>query len=61
MLAMRDVRVLPFIAGDVDEVIQAYITGELNRPRFAMPGCCGRRIRFHGGRGGRGCRRGPGS
>ena len=60
MLVTRGLRVLPFIAGGVDEVTRAYLAGELDRPRFAMPGCCGRRMRFGGGRGGHGCRRGPG-
>jgi predicted Fe-Mo cluster-binding NifX family protein len=42
MLAMRGVQIIPFIAGNVDEVIQACLSGGLDRSCFAMPGCCGR-------------------
>ncbi|MFH1024734.1 MAG: NifB/NifX family molybdenum-iron cluster-binding protein [Planctomycetota bacterium] len=56
MLEARDVTIHPFIAGELEDVIQAYLGGGLDRPRFAMPGCCGRRGRFRGGR----CRRGGG-
>lgn len=55
MLAARGVRVVPFISGDVEEVIRAYLAGALDCPRFAMPGCGGRRMRLRGG--GRGCGR----
>jgi len=37
------IRVTPFVAGDVQEVIRAWLAGLLGRPAFAMPGCCGRR------------------
>ena len=37
----QGVEVLPWLAGDVDEVIEAYHSGRLNDARFAMPGCCG--------------------
>ncbi len=50
MLAMRGIRVIAFIAGDADEVIRAYLGGELQGPMFAMPGCCGRRRRSRGRR-----------
>jgi predicted Fe-Mo cluster-binding NifX family protein len=38
MLAARGVKVVPFISGDVDEVVRAYVDGKLDSPRFAMPG-----------------------
>jgi predicted Fe-Mo cluster-binding NifX family protein len=53
MLAARGVRVVPFISGDVEEVIRAYLAGALGCPRFAMPGCHRRRMRVRGG--GQGC------
>ncbi len=36
------IRVIPFVAGDLREVIQAWLTGGLDWDAFAMPGCCGR-------------------
>jgi predicted Fe-Mo cluster-binding NifX family protein len=36
------IKVIPFIAGDLDEIIQAFLEGKLERDEFAMPGCCGR-------------------
>lgn len=45
---------IPFLAGEVDEVLAAFLAGRLPHPDFIMPGCQGR------GRRGRGsfCRRG---
>jgi len=45
MLAAYGIRIIPFIAGDSDEVILAYLAGDLPNPRMSMPGCCGRRRR----------------
>ena len=36
------IQVVPFVAGDLREVIQAWLSGNLERDTFAMPGCCGR-------------------
>lgn len=35
-------RVYPFVAGDLQEVIQAWLGGSLDGDAFAMPGCRGR-------------------
>jgi predicted Fe-Mo cluster-binding NifX family protein len=43
------VRVVPFIAGDLHDVIGAWMTGRLKSPLLAMPGCWGRRHRCKGG------------
>ena len=52
MLAAAGIRVIPFVAGDVEEVLAAYLNGGLPAPSFAMPGCrCGQNRRFHGRRG----------
>lgn len=57
MLAAAGVRVLPFTAGSVEEVLAAWLTGSLPNPDLLMPGCCGRmRQRQRGGNEGRGCR-----
>jgi predicted Fe-Mo cluster-binding NifX family protein len=52
MVASHGIRVIPFVAGDVDSVVKAWLSGELVGDAFAMPGCCRRRRhRFHGMRG----------
>ena len=58
LLEAAGVAVEPWVAGDVEEVLQAITTGELDRPCYRMPGCCdgrgrgGRRRRTQMGRGG---------
>jgi predicted Fe-Mo cluster-binding NifX family protein len=42
MVAAYGIRVVPFVAGDLSEVIQAWLRGGLDGGQFAMPGCCGR-------------------
>ncbi len=54
LVAAHGIQVIPYVAGDVGEVISAYLSGELSGANLAMPGCRGRRGRF-GQRG-----RGPG-
>jgi len=58
-----DIRVVPWVAGDVDEVLEAFANNRLMHSRFAMPGCRGRmgarlcrRGRIHRRRKGRGHR-----
>jgi predicted Fe-Mo cluster-binding NifX family protein len=46
------VQVVPWVAGPVDQVLQAYERGKLPNPAFVMPGCWGHRRRC-GWRGGR--------
>lgn len=49
LLAAYGIWTIPFIAGDVEEVTQAYLAGKLPNRRMAMPGCCkGIRRRFRG-------------
>ena len=47
MVAAVGIRVIPFVAGDLSEVIQAWLSGNLESDTFVMPGCCrsGRRRR----------------
>jgi predicted Fe-Mo cluster-binding NifX family protein len=43
------IQVIPFVAGDLREVIQAWLGGNLMREEFVMPGCRGQgRQRFRG-------------
>jgi predicted Fe-Mo cluster-binding NifX family protein len=52
MVTAYGIRVVSFVAGDLREVIQAWISGDLEGGAFAMPGCCGRgrrrRQKMHG-------------
>jgi len=55
MLVSAGLRVIPHTCGMVEEVLRAFASGRLTDSTFLMPGCCGRRRRFHGRRrGGRG-------
>jgi len=42
MVNAYGIRVIPFVAGDLQEVVQAWIRGGLKGDAFAMPGCSGR-------------------
>jgi len=56
MVTASGIRVIPFVAGAVSEVVQAWLSGTVERRSFAMPGCGRRRgwARGHGPRGSRG-------
>jgi predicted Fe-Mo cluster-binding NifX family protein len=58
-LTARGMRVIGFVAGEIEDVLKSYLAGTLPTPALSMPGCCGRRRQFHGSRGKRG-RRGSG-
>ena len=56
MLTAAGVTLKPWIAGEVEDVLEALSTGRLDRPRYRMPGCCGGPGRGSGrGRIHRGC------
>jgi predicted Fe-Mo cluster-binding NifX family protein len=40
MVVAYNIHVIPFIAGDLREVIEAWLRDELDNATFAMPGCC---------------------
>jgi predicted Fe-Mo cluster-binding NifX family protein len=40
LLTASGIRVIPFVAGAVEPVIEAFIKGTLDAPDWAMPGCC---------------------
>jgi predicted Fe-Mo cluster-binding NifX family protein len=42
------IKVVPFVTGELGEVTRALLDGSLQRGRFDMPGCCGRRMRRRG-------------
>jgi len=56
-LSARGVKVIGFVAGEIDDVVRSLLDGTLPTRALCMPGCCGRQNRFRGGRG-RGDRRG---
>jgi predicted Fe-Mo cluster-binding NifX family protein len=49
-LASSGVRVLGFVCGPVEEVLAAFLDGQLAREAFCMPGCGGWRRRMREGR-----------
>jgi len=51
MVTATGVRLIPFVAGEVDEVLAAFSAGRLRGPAYLMPGC-------HRHRWGRRCGRG---
>lgn len=51
LMEASGITVLPWTAGPVDDVLQAYLAGGLPNARWRMPGCGGRRQRNRGSRG----------
>jgi len=39
MVTTSGIQVLPYVTGSIDGVLQAYLTGQLVKPEFSMPGC----------------------
>jgi len=39
MVTQSGIEVLPYITGNIENVLGAYIAGQLIRPEFSMPGC----------------------
>lgn len=55
MVTTSGIQVLPYVTGRVGDVLQAYLTSQLVKPEFTLPGCwTGARKDF--GRGRRRCR-----
>ncbi len=51
VVASYGIQVIPFVAGDLEDVIRAWLGGNLGQEAFAMPGCRGRLGRgFRSGR-----------
>lgn len=46
MAIAHGIRVISFVAGEVKDIITACLNDDLPNPAFAMPGCCGRQMRF---------------
>ena len=56
MVTAFGIQVLPYVTGSIDDVLQAYLTGQLAKPEFSMPGGCWSGARKGFGRRRRGCR-----
>ena len=39
MIEANDIKIIPFVAGAVDEVLDAYLKGAISSSKFRMPGC----------------------
>lgn len=53
LLRRAGLRVIPWICGELDEVVEAFRNGTLQRAEFLMPGCCRHRgSRLEGKHGG---------
>ncbi len=46
LLSSSGVQVIGFRCGPVDEVVSAFLDGSIASPKFSMPGCRVRRLRF---------------
>jgi len=51
MVRATGIRLIPYIAGSVGDVLRAFLTGNLSTPSLQMPGCCGGQRQFRGERG----------
>ncbi len=45
MITAYGIRVIPFVAGDIDEIVKIWVAGRLQHEVYAMPGCRMRRRR----------------
>ena len=48
-LTSAGIEVISQCCGEIDKVIEAFLTGQLQQETFLMPGCCRRRRRFRRG------------
>jgi predicted Fe-Mo cluster-binding NifX family protein len=45
MCAAAGTSVVSWVAGPLEDVVRAFLTGALPSPSYTMPGCCGQRLR----------------
>lgn len=48
LISSTGIEVHPFVSGDVEEVMEAFLSGDLDTDSFRMPGCGGGRCRGDG-------------
>lgn len=51
LLSAYRIQVVPFVAGELQQVVQGWLDDQLENETFAMPGCRGRRLNGSGRRG----------
>jgi predicted Fe-Mo cluster-binding NifX family protein len=51
LLGSYGIKLIPFVAGNLRDVIQAWLKGELGQASYAMPGCQRRRCHRNTGQG----------
>ena len=59
MVTASGIQLLPYVTGRIDDILQAYLAGQLVKPEFIMPGCWPGARKGFGRRGrqsGRSCR-----
>ena len=39
LIEAREIKIIPFTTGDIDEVLNAYINGNIYEKNYRMPGC----------------------
>lgn len=49
MLDAAGIKVMPFLSGNAETLLNAFIEDRISDPQYLMPGCCGRRCRRRGG------------
>ena len=49
-ISAAGIEVIPQTCGAIEQVLAAFLDGQLNQDTFLMPGCCGRRRRMQAGR-----------
>ena len=54
MITTAGIKLIPWISGQVEEIVQAFLTNTLFDPRFIMPGCAGDWGKGPGGKHGQG-------
>ncbi len=43
VISTHRIKIIPFISGEIDDIIQAFLSDTLPNPRLVMPGCCANR------------------
>ncbi len=39
LIEARGIKIVSFVAGDIDEILEAYVNGDIYRKDYRMPGC----------------------
>ena len=51
ILSRANITIIPFMCGGAEDILASVVANQVPDARFQMPGCCGQRRRFGGGRG----------